>query len=313
MRLTGHREIDKLNGKEYRMEGMKKMKIVDLLNNQIPTLSFEVFPPKTGDDYASIEKAIVDIAELKPSYMSVTYGAGGGTSRYTADIASKIKNDYGVVSLAHLTCVSSTKEEIRSQLEELKLKKVENILALRGDIIEGMEFPSKNGYTHACELIEEIRAAGDFCVGGACYPEGHPEASTKDEDILYLKMKVDAGCDFLTTQMFFDNNILYNFLYRIREKGITVPVVAGIMPVVNGRQIKKICALSGTQLPPRFRAIVDKFGSNAPAMKQAGIAYATEQIVDLLANGIRAVHVYSMNKPDIAARIQSSLTELIGK
>lgn len=287
------------------------MKIKDLLREKKPTLSFEVFPPKTEADYTNIENAIIEIAKLHPSFMSVTYGAGGGTSQYTTEIAAKLKNDYQVTALAHLTCVSSSKGEIKEQIGKLKEKQIENILALRGDKTENMEFPKKDGYQYACELVRDIKAAGDFCVGGACYPEGHVEAATKDEDIIHLKEKVKAGCDFLTTQMFFDNHVLYNFLYRIREAGITVPVVAGIMPVVNGRQIKRITALSGAQLPPRFKSIIDKFGDNPPAMKQAGIAYATEQIVDLLSNGVHAIHVYSMNKPDIAAKIQENLSQII--
>lgn len=287
------------------------MKIKDLLEKKKPTLSFEVFPPKTEADYTNIENAIIEIAKLHPSFMSVTYGAGGGTSQYTTEIAAKLKNDYQVTALAHLTCVSSSKGEIKEQIGKLKEKQIENILALRGDKTENMEFPKKDGYQYAYELVRDIKAAGDFCVGGACYPEGHVEAATKDEDIIHLKEKVEAGCDFLTTQMFFDNHVLYNFLYRIREAGITVPVVAGIMPVVNGKQIKRITALSGAQLPPRFKSIIDKFGDNPPAMKQAGIAYATEQIVDLLSNGVHAIHVYSMNKPDIAAKIQENLSQII--
>lgn len=287
------------------------MKIKDLLREKKTTISFEVFPPKTEADYTNIENAIIEIAKLHPSFMSVTYGAGGGTSQYTTEIAAKLKNDYQVTALAHLTCVSSSKGEIKEQIGKLKEKQIENILALRGDKTENMEFPKKDGYQYACELVRDIKAAGDFCVGGACYPEGHVEAATKDEDIIHLKEKVEAGCDFLTTQMFFDNHVLYNFLYRIREAGITVPVVAGIMPVVNGRQIKRITALSGAQLPPRFKSIIDKFGDNPPAMKQAGIAYATEQIVDLLSNGVHAIHVYSMNKPDIAAKIQENLSQII--
>lgn len=287
------------------------MKIKDLLEKKKPTLSFEVFPPKTEADYTNIENAIIEIAKLHPSFMSVTYGAGGGTSQYTTEIAAKLKNDYQVTALAHLTCVSSSKGEIKEQIGKLKEKQIENILALRGDKTENMEFPKKDGYQYAYELVRDIKAAGDFCVGGACYPEGHVEAATKDEDIIHLKEKVEAGCDFLTTQMFFDNHVLYNFLYRIREAGITVPVVVGIMPVVNGKQIKRITALSGAQLPPRFKSIIDKFGDNPPAMKQAGIAYATEQIVDLLSNGVHAIHVYSMNKPDIAAKIQENLSQII--
>ena len=285
------------------------MKIRDILAQGKPTLSFEVFPPKAEDKYDSVEEAAIRIARLKPAFMSVTYGAGGGTSKYTVDIASSIKNQ-GVNALAHLTCVSSTKEEVRRVLGELKTRGIENVLALRGDIPEGG--PLAHDYRYASELIREIRSFdGDFCIGAACYPEGHVESANKTEDIEHLREKVEAGCDFVTTQMFFDNNILYNYLYRIRERGITVPVVAGIMPVTNARQIDRICRMSGTYLPARFKAIVDRFGDNPAAVKQAGIAYATEQIIDLIANHVNGIHVYSMNKPDVAEQIKNSLSEIL--
>ena len=284
------------------------MKIRDILAQGKPTLSFEVFPPKTEAAYESVEAAAKEIAKLKPSFMSVTYGAGGGTSKYTVAIASMIQ-DQGVTPLAHLTCVSSTKEKVHQVLEELKEKKIENILALRGDIPADGVTPKE--YRYASQLIREIKESGDFCIGAACYPEGHVESVSKTIDMDYLKQKVEAGCDFVTTQMFFDNNILYNYLYRIREKGITVPVVAGIMPVTNVKQIIRSCQLSGTYLPSRFKAIVDRFGDNPAAMKQAGIAYATEQIIDLIANGVDAIHVYSMNKPDVAAKIKENLSEIL--
>ncbi len=285
------------------------MKIRDILAQGKPTLSFEVFPPKTLDNYDSVEKAAKEIANLHPSFMSVTYGAGGGTSRYTVDIADTLNNQYQVPALAHLTCVSSTREHVLQVLKELKEKKIENVLALRGDIPK--EGAVKREYQYASQLIREIKQTGDFCIGAACYPEGHVESVNKTEDITHLKEKVEAGCDFVTTQMFFDNNILYNYLYRIRERGITVPVVAGIMPVTNVSQIKRICQMSGTYLPSRFKAIVDRFGDNPAAMKQAGIAYATEQIIDLVANGVNGIHVYSMNKPDVARRIQENLWEIL--
>lgn len=285
------------------------MKIKDILGQGKPTLSFEVFPPKTEDKYESVEKAAVEIAGLSPAFMSVTYGAGGGTSRYTVDIASMLSNTYQVPALAHLTCVSSTKSQVHQVLEELKERNLENVLALRGDIPK--DGVVETDYRYASQLIYEIKQAGDFCVGAACYPEGHVESVNKTADIGYLKEKVEAGCDFVTTQMFFDNNILYNYLYRIRERGITVPVVAGIMPVTNVAQIKRICQMSGTYLPARFKAILDRFGDNPAAMKQAGIAYATEQIIDLIANGVNGIHVYSMNKPDVAKRIMDSLSEIL--
>lgn len=285
------------------------MKIRDILAKGEPTLSFEVFPPKTEDKFESVEKAAAQIAKLKPAFMSVTYGAGGGTSKYTVDIAAHIQERYQVTPLAHLTCVSSSREKVHQVLEQLKERKIENVLALRGDIPADGQV--EKDYRYAAELVREIKQEEDLCIGAACYPEGHVESANKTEDILHLKEKVDAGCDFITTQMFFDNGILYNFLYRIREKGITVPVIAGIMPVTNKNQIKRICQMSGTYLPARFKAVVDRFGDDPKAMKQAGIAYATEQIIDLIANGVNAIHVYSMNKPDVAERIWASLSDIL--
>lgn len=284
------------------------MKIRDILAKKEPTLSFEVFPPKTEDKYESVEMAASEIAKLNPAFMSVTYGAGGGTSQYTVDIAASLKAK-GVTPLAHLTCVSSTREKVHSVLEQLKAEGIENVLALRGDIPKDGKV--ENDYRYASELIAEIKASGDFCIGAACYPEGHPESSNKSVDMDYLKEKVDAGCDFVTTQMFFDNSLLYSYLYRIREKGITIPVIAGIMPVTSGSQLKRIAQMSGSYMPARFLSLVDKYGDNPAAMKQAGIAYATDQIIDLLANGIKGIHVYTMNKPDVAAQIQSNISELL--
>ena len=287
------------------------MKIRDILKDNKVHISFEVFPPKTDAAYDKVLAATEKIAALKPAFISVTYGAGGGTSKNTVKIASKIKDDYGVSSLAHLTCASATQEEVHQVINRLKENGIENILALRGDIPTNSQFPLPNHYKYAYELIEDIKAQGDFCIGAACYPEGHVENEHKKDDIRYLKNKVDSGVDFLTTQMFFDNTILYNFLYRIREQGITVPVLPGIMPVTNGKQVKRICELSGTILPERFRAIVDHFGENPEAMKQAGIAYATDQIIDLIANGIQCVHIYSMNKPEVAEAIMRNLSEIL--
>ena len=285
------------------------MKIRDILAGGRPTLSFGVFPPKTEDAYESVEHAAAEIAKLKPDFMSVTYGAGGGTSDYTVQIASTIQDVYKVTPLAHLTCVSSTREKVHVVLEQLKERGIENILALRGDIPKDGKTPEV--YHYASELIREIKSAGDFCIGAACYPEGHVESANKSVDMDYLKQKVEAGCDFVTTQMFFDNSVLYSYLYRIREKGITVPVIAGIMPVTNAGQIKRITQMSGSYLPSRFLSLVDKFGDKPAAMKQAGIAYATDQIIDLLANGVKGIHVYSMNKPDVAAKIKENLSEII--
>lgn len=287
------------------------MKISDILVEKTPHLSFEVFPPKTDAAYEGVLKATEAIAELKPSYMSVTYGAGGGTSKNTVKIASHIKDKYNVPSLAHLTCVSSTKEEVHQVIDQLKASGIENILALRGDIPQESEFPLPNHYQYAYELIEDIKSQGDFCIGAACYPEGHVESEHKKDDIAHLKQKVDCGVDFLTTQMFFDNNIFFNFMYRIREAGIAVPVIPGIMPITKRVQVKNAVKLSGCNVPERFKNIVDRFGDTEAAMKQAGIAYATDQIIDLLANGVKHIHVYSMNKPEVAAGIQANLSDIL--
>ncbi len=285
------------------------MKIIDIINGARPSLSFEVFPPKPDDAFESVLAAATEIAALKPSYMSVTYGAGGGTSQYTKDVCTALSR-HGVPSLAHLTCYSSDKARIKAELQSLREKGIENVLALRGDKPQGFD-ESAVSYRHASDLAEEIRAFGGFCIGGACYPEGHPESESFKADMEGLRRKVASGCEFLTTQMFCDNDILYNFLYHLSKEGIDVPVVAGIMPVTNAAQIKRICALSSSAMPRRFIRIVDRYGDNPLAMKQAGIAFATEQIIDLFANGINAVHVYSMNKPDVAAAIQKNVSEII--
>lgn len=287
------------------------MKITEVLNNEKATISFEVFPPKKADGYEAVKTAVEKIAALHPAFMSITYGAGGTTAGYTMEIAEQLKHDDNVTVLPHFTCVSSTKEYVEAMLERFRLAGVENIMALRGDLPQDgvicEDFP------HAADLIAYIKARADLCIGGACYPEGHIESANKADDLRRLKEKVDAGCDFLTTQMFFDNNILYNFLYKIREAGITVPIIPGIMPITNANQVERAIALSGSFMPMRFKSLVDKFGSDPAAMKQAGIAYATDQIIDLFANGIKNVHVYSMNKPEVAEKIVSNLSDILGK
>lgn len=291
------------------------MKIIDLLTEDKLTISFEVFPPKTETNFESVKTATEEIAKLKPAFMSVTYGAGGGTSKYTLDIAKDIKHNFDVPSLAHLTCVSSSRDTVKERIKEIKEAGITNIMALRGDIPKELENADRTNwhYHYAVELIRDIKeSGGNFCIGGACYPEVHPESKSSKEDIKHLKEKVDAGCDFLTTQMFFDNNILYNFLYKIREAGIDVPVMPGIMPITNAVQVDRAIKLSGSFMPTRFKTLVDKFGSNPNAMMQAGIAYATDQIIDLFANGIKNVHVYSMNKPEVARRIMENLKGIIG-
>ncbi len=292
------------------------MKIIDLLNQNKPSLSFEVFPPKSETTFESVKSATEEIAKLRPAFMSVTYGAGGGTSQYTLDIAKNIKSLYGVPTLAHLTCVSSTRDTVKQKIDEIKAAGIQNIMALRGDIPDALKDSDRTtwDYKYAIDLIYELKSANqDFCIGAACYPEIHPESATQKDDIKRLKEKVDAGVDFLTTQMFFDNNLLYNFLYKIREAGITVPVIPGVMPITNANQVERSIKLSGSFMPQRFKSLVDKFGYKPDAMKQAGIAYATDQIIDLYANGITNVHVYSMNKPDVAAKIQDNLSDIIKK
>lgn len=286
------------------------MRLTELLNSDEVTISCELFPPKQGAQLANYKKIVADMAALKPAYMSVTYGATGGTSDYTVELANEVRNVNHIPALAHLTCASSTKEKVASVIEELKANQIENVLALRGDIPKNADFPLPNQYKHACELIADIKAQGDFCIGGACYPEGHPESANIFEDLTHIKEKVDAGCEFLTTQMFFDNNILYNFMYKALKKGIDVPIVAGIMPITNKSQVKRSISLSGSMVPKRFLALVDRFGDNPDAMKQAGIAYATDQIIDLIANGVNHVHIYTMNKPDVAGAILENLSDI---
>ena len=291
------------------------MKLTELLARRKYALSFEVFPPKTDTAYESVRVATEQIARLHPAFMSVTYGAGGGTSAYTLEMADMIRRRYGVPSLAHLTCVSSTRETVQARIRDFAAAGIENIMALRGDIPADrmQEDRGRWAYRHAVELVREIREIDpEMCIGGACYPEVHPESADQKEDIRYLREKVEAGCSFLTTQMFFDNNLLYNFLYKLREAGVTVPVIAGIMPITNANQVERAIKLSGSFMPQRFKSLVNTFGRQPEAMKQAGIAYAVDQIIDLYANGITHVHVYSMNKPDVAEQIQSRLSAILG-
>lgn len=292
------------------------MKIIDILNKKNMSLSFEVFPPKKESGFESVKKATEEIASYKPAFMSVTYGAGGGTSKYTLDIAKNISEKYGVPTLAHLTCVSSSHATVKERIEDMKAAGIKNVMALRGDLTPELEAtdPSTWDYRHAIELIRELKAGdSDFCIGAACYPEVHPDSPNQKEDILHLKEKVEAGADFLTTQMVFDNNLFFNFLYKLREAGVNCPVLPGIMPITNANQVERAIKLSGSFMPQRFKSLVDYFGSDPEAMKQAGIAYATDQIIDLYANGITNVHVYSMNKPDVAKAIQDNLSNILGK
>ena len=284
------------------------MKIKDLFGQKKVTISCEIFPPKKDTAFSGIFETVDAIQSLGVDFISVTYGAGGSTSKKTVEVASYIQERHHLPALAHLTCCDSTKEDIRQRLAEMKERGIENILALRGD--KPKEYVP-GPYTYAIDLIRDIKSQGDFCIGGACYPDGHVECEHKEDDIAFLKEKVEAGCDFLTTQMFFDNNVYYNFLYRVLAVGIQVPVIPGIMPVINARQVKRSAELSGTSIPPRFKAIADKFSDDPLAMEQAGIAYATEQIIDLVANGVKYIHLYTMNRPQTAAKIMENLSHIL--
>lgn len=282
------------------------MKIINLLKSDKICISCELFPPKQGTELKNALDIVNKISLSSPSYMSVTYGAGGTSVGHTQEIARKIQEN-GIPALAHLTCVKSDEAQILNVLNGFKQKGIENILALRGDLPDGKV---DGVFEHASDLAGFIKKQGDFCVGGAAYPEGHPEAGALDKDIENTKYKIEAGVDFLVTQMIFDNNVLYNYMFRLMSAGINVPVVPGIMPVTNAKQIARICQLSDTKLPPQFRAIVEKFAESPEALKQAGIAYATGQIIDLIANGFTNIHIYTMNKPEIIGGIMDNLSEI---
>lgn len=289
---------------------MHNKKIIGILNDGRIHLSCELFPPKQGAELQNSLEIVNRIAAVKPSYMSVTYGAGGSTVGYSAALAKEVQ-DNGLPALAHLTCVKADEEKITEVLQQLQGHGVNNILALRGDIPADMQGDHQGSFAHASDLMRFVKEQGDFCVGGAAYPEGHPESGSLEQDIENTKHKVDAGVDFLVTQMFFDNTILYNYMFRLLRAGINVPVVPGIMPVTNAKQIIRICQLSGTKLPPQFRAMVEKFADKPEALKQAGIAYATGQIIDLISNGFDNVHIYTMNKPEIFKGIMDNLSEIV--
>ena len=290
-------------------EGVASLKIIDLLKSPKVCVSCELFPPKKGSELEHAQEIVRTIAIQGVDYMSVTYGAGGTAVGKSVALVSEIER-CGVPALAHLTCVGADEGKIEGVLDQLKDAHVENVLALRGDLPQGQDHPLGD-YAHASDLVKKIKSYGDFCVGGATYPEGHPEAAGLDEDLEHTKMKVEAGCDFLVTQMFFDNSMFYNFMYRLLAKGIQVPVVAGIMPVTNLKQIEKIFTLSGTPVPAPLRAMAERFAEHPAALKQAGMAYAIGQIVDLIANGFTNIHIYTMNKPEIIGGIRSNLSEII--
>ena len=285
------------------------MKIRDILAEGRPSVSFEIFPPRKDAPFAPVKEAVARLARQKPAFMSVTYGASGNAQANTVEVASFVQA-CGVPALAHLTCLTATRESIADEVKALRAAHIENILCLRGDLPKDATEPPPGSFRHAVDLVRALTPSG-FCLGGACYPERHPECDHMEDDIARLREKVDAGLDFVTTQMFFDNNIFYRYLAKLRDHGVTVPVIAGIMPVTNGKQIARICRLSGTYLPSRFKAIIDRYGDRPAAMLDAGVAYATEQIVDLFANGVNAVHVYTMNKPEVAERILANLKGIL--
>ena len=286
------------------------MDLMEKFRSKQLVVSFEVFPPKNDAAYAPVEAAVDALASFSPDFISVTYGAGGGTSVNTPKIAAHIENDLHIPAMAHLTCASSDKQTVHNVLQDLKTRGVRNVLALRGDLPENF-VPDDDHYRYASELVKAVREFGSFTVGAACYPEGHVEAASPEQDLENLKRKVDCGVDFLVTQMFFDNSVLYSFLYRALKKGIDIPVCAGIMPVMNPKQIARSCKLSGTTLPARLKTVVDKFADDPQAMQQAGIAYATEQIIELVANGVSGIHIYTMNRPEVAGAIMRNLSSIL--
>jgi len=286
------------------------MKISEILKNNRATVSFEVFPPKQWDKIENTKAVVREMSKAAPSFMSVTYGASGTGAGFAREIAQEVSAD-GITPLSHLTCLTSTREKVHSVVGELKGCGVENILALRGDIPEGFVFPDKQYFEYAYQLVNEIKAMGDFCIGGACYPEIHPESKNRVEDLAHLKYKVDCGVEFLTSQMFFDNEIFLNFVEMCRVKGIDVPIIAGIMPIANAKQIKRSIELSNCSVPKKFYKIMERFGDDDRSMQQAGIIYATEQIIDLMANGINNIHIYTMNKPTVALQIMNGLGDII--
>ena len=286
------------------------MRITDIIKEKSPTFSFEIFPPKKESGLESVFDCADRLCRFSPDFISVTYGAAGGTSASTVKIASRVKQN-GITPLAHLTCLSSTREKVREVIASLRLSGIENILALRGDRPREEGFVPPDDFHHASELIAEIRGQGDFCIGGACYPEGHPESGSRSKDLDNLKLKVDSGASFLITQMFFDNAMLYSFISRARKRGIAAPILAGIMPATSAQQLRRMIDLSNAYLPPKFLTLVDRFEKDPAAMEQAGIAYATDQIIDLIANGVDGIHIYAMNKPAVIEKIVANISDIL--
>lgn len=286
------------------------MNINEIFESKKQVLSFEVFPPKQDSGIETVKAAVDELVKQPIDYISVTYGAGGSTSKKTADIAEYIQKQHGLSALAHLSCITADKASIREMLDDMQNRGIRNILALRGDLPQdGSQI--KTDYHYASELVTDIKKHGGFCVGGACYPECHPDSPSLEVDIENLKIKVDAGCDFLVTQMFFDNDKFYAFRDLAEKKGIHVPITVGIMPLTQASQIKRMCVLSGgASMPSKFTRMFAKYENNPEALRQAGIAYAVDQIIELLSNDVRGIHVYTMNKPDVAQKIVNVISSL---
>lgn len=286
------------------------MRIPELFKEGKTVFSFEIFPPKKTSSIDTIYNTLDELSDLNPAFISVTYGAGGNTAdSKTCQIASVIQDKYNITSAAHLTCVNCTKNDIDVILGQLKEKGIQNILALRGDI--NPDIPPKHDFKYASELVTYIKEHGDFSVSGACYPEGHMETESIIDDIKHLKIKVDAGAEHLMSQLFFDNSHFYDFLEKARIAGIDVPIEAGIMPVINKNQIERMVSMCGASLPAKFTKMMQKYEHNAEALRDAGIAYAIDQIVDLISNGVDGIHLYTMNNPYVARRISESISSLL--
>lgn len=285
------------------------MRITEKLMVKDQLISFEVFPPKTDSAFDSIEWSVRELAAFNPDFMSVTYGAGGGTSQYTTKIASLIKNRLDTTALAHLTCASTPKDKIDEILVTLKENHIDNILAMRGDIPSGFEKPAGEYYKYASELVAHIKKYEYFDIGGACYPECHPECDSLEKDIDNLKIKFDCGVDFFITQLFYDNNIFYEFLEKVRKKGIYAPVFAGIMPITNIKQIDRIISLSGTKIPPKVSGFLEKYKDNTTELEKAGLDFAINQINELISNGVNGIHIYTMNKPHVAKTVLKGINK----
>ena len=286
------------------------MKMEKLFEVKRPVFSLEIFPPKKTGSIDTIYDTLNGLKDLKPDFISVTYGAGGNLAdNSTCDICSIIKNKYNIMPIAHLTCVNNSKSDIDVILNNLKNAGVSNILALRGD--KNPDIPPKEDFAHADELVSYIKSKGDFNISGACYPEGHPDSDDIVSDILNLKRKVDCGAEHLMSQLFFNNEDFYSFLEKARLAGINVPIEAGIMPVTNKSQVMRMATMCGASIPSKLSRLLNRFENNPKALEDAGIAYAIDQIVDLIANGVDGIHLYTMNKPYIAQRIFDAIRSMI--